>query len=181
MAKFELIEKYKNNTELLPSRATEFSAGYDFKVAEDIIIPSYDNLMFGLISNSISLDLISETVTLEEISRLTKLSNAKPTLVPTGIKCKLEADRYLQLNVRSSLPLKHWLILGNGSGIIDSDYYGNPDNDGHIFFQLINLSPYDIQLKKGDKIGQGIILPYYVTEDDEASGSRTGGFGSTSK
>lgn len=63
--------------------------------------------------------------------------------------------------------------------IIDADYYNNPDNEGHIFFQLINLSPYDILLHKGDKIGQGIILPYYTVENDAAAGERVGGFGST--
>jgi dUTP pyrophosphatase len=83
------------------------------------------------------------------------------------------------LSVRSSCPLKHWLILANSVGIIDGDYYGNQDNDGHIYFQMINLSPIDIILKKGDIIGQGIIKPYLITEDDCAGGLRTGGFGST--
>ena len=65
--------------------------------------------------------------------------------------------------------------------IIDADYYNNPDNEGEIFFQLINLSPYNIILKKGEKIGQGIIKPYLTTEDDTATGDRLGGFGSTTK
>lgn len=64
--------------------------------------------------------------------------------------------------------------------IIDADYYNNKDNEGEIFFQIINLSPYAIQIKKGDKIGQGIFLPYYKTDDDVAEGTREGGFGSTS-
>jgi len=83
--------------------------------------------------------------------------------------------------VRSSCPLKSWLILANGVGIIDSDYYNNPDNEGHIFLQLINLSPTNIILHKGDKIGQGIILPYFLAEGDAATAARAGGFGSTSK
>lgn len=65
--------------------------------------------------------------------------------------------------------------------IIDSDYADNPDNEGHIFFQLINLSPFPIKLQKGDIIGQGIIKHYLTTDDDSAIGERTGGFGSTSK
>ena len=65
--------------------------------------------------------------------------------------------------------------------IIDADYYNNPDNEGHIFFQIINLSPFDIVLKKGDAIGQGILKRYYTTDDDAAKGERTGGFGSTSR
>lgn len=63
--------------------------------------------------------------------------------------------------------------------IIDSDYYNNPDNEGHIFFQLVNISPFYIQLKKGDRIGQGIIHKYITVEDDAAAGTREGGFGST--
>lgn len=64
--------------------------------------------------------------------------------------------------------------------IIDADYYNNPDNEGHIYFQLINLSPFNIIIKKGEIIGQGILHQYEITEDDEASGERAGGFGSTS-
>ena len=87
---------------------------------------------------------------------------------------------YLELSVRSSCPLKYWLILANGVGIIDADYYGNESNDGEIFFQMINLFPYDIVVKKGDIIGQGIIKPYFTVENDTACGTRIGGFGSTS-
>lgn len=65
--------------------------------------------------------------------------------------------------------------------IIDADYYNNPDNEGHIFFQIINLSPFDIVLHKGDTIGQGVFHKYYTVDDDTAEGERTGGFGSTSK
>jgi dUTP pyrophosphatase len=70
--------------------------------------------------------------------------------------------------------------MGNGVGIIDSDYYNNPDNEGHIYFELINLLPFDIKIKKGDCIGQGILLPYGITEDDQGNDvERTGGLGST--
>ena len=65
--------------------------------------------------------------------------------------------------------------------IIDADYADNPDNEGEIFLQLINLSPFDIQLHKGDKIGQAIIHKYEITDNDSAEGKRIGGFGSTSK
>ena len=121
------------------------------------------------------------TYTLEEAAAAIKEANAKITLVPTGMKCKLEPDTYLELSVRSSCPLKHWLILANGVGIVDADYFGNSSNDGHIFFQILNLAPFPILLKRGDTIGQGIIKPYLTTEDDNATGERTGGFGSTSE
>ena len=63
--------------------------------------------------------------------------------------------------------------------IIDADYYNNPDNEGEIFFQLYNLSPFAIKIQKGEAIGQGIIKSYLITEDDSADGERLGGFGST--
>jgi dUTP pyrophosphatase len=72
-------------------------------------------------------------------------------------------------------------MLANGVGIIDADYYNNPDNEGEIFLQMFNLSPFNIQIKKGEAIGQGIIKSYLTTEDDAASGQRLGGFGSTNK
>ena len=69
--------------------------------------------------------------------------------------------------------------MANSVGIIDADYADNPDNEGEIFFQLINFTPWPIQLRKGDVIGQGIIKKYEVTDDDRATGERVGGFGST--
>ena len=69
--------------------------------------------------------------------------------------------------------------MANSIGIIDADYYNNPDNEGEIFFQMINLSPFPIQLRKGDRIGQGILKTYELVENDNAEGVRQGGFGST--
>lgn len=190
MAKFEKVKRFADQDITLPERKTECSAGYDFEVAEDIIIPSYLILYKQLETEAFKdvefMDIffdpskLNKIYTLDEMANLTKLTKAKPTLVPTGVKCKLEPNTYLELSVRSSCPLKYWLILANSVGIIDADYYSNPDNDGEIFFQMINLSPIDIQLKKGDIIGQGIIKPYLKTENDAAQGDRLGGFGSTS-
>lgn len=114
------------------------------------------------------------------MANITKTTGTKPTLVSTGVKCKMEEGQYLELSVRSSTPLKHWLILANGVGIVDRDYYGNPDNDGLIYLQMINLAPFDIIIQKGEKIGQGIIKNYITTTDDAATALRVGGFGSTS-
>lgn len=180
MIKFEVISKYQDKNINLPQRKTTGSAGYDFEVAEDIIIPSYSECMKRLIIEQPRIDHIPFTLSFME--ELTKTTKIKPTLVPTGIKCCLEhPNTYLELSVRSSCPLKYWLIMANNEGIIDADYYNNESNEGHIYFQLINLSPYDIKLSKGDVIGQGIIKSYLTTDDDSASGKRIGGFGSTNK
>lgn len=176
--KFEVVSKYANTGINLPVRKTQASAGYDFEVAEDTIIPSYHSLMKKIEKATSNLQ-VEGCFTLNEISRLTKDFRVKPTLVPTGVKCEMPEDFYLELSVRSSCPLKHWLILANGVGIIDADYYNNPDNEGHIYFQIINLSPFDILLKKGDTIGQGIFHKYFIVDDDDAQGERAGGFGST--
>lgn len=178
--KFEIVSKYADAGLNVPIRKTKGSAGYDFQVAEDILIPSYIDLYNELAAAQITSEYCDdEFLTLEQAALLTKYTGCKPTLVPTGIKCEIPTGFYLELSVRSSCPLKHWLILANGVGIIDADYYNNPDNEGHIFFQIINLAPFPILLKKGDTIGQGILKKYYLTDDDMAQGMRTGGFGST--
>ena len=102
-----------------------------------------------------------------------------PTLVKTGLKAYMEDDEMLLLYNRSSNPKKKGLILANSVGVVDKDYYGNPDNDGHIMFAFYNIKDEDVQIKKGDAIGQGIIKSYLTTENDNATGERTGGFGST--
>jgi len=104
-----------------------------------------------------------------------------PTLIPTGIKAYMEDDEVLYIYNRSSNPKKKGLILANSVGVIDKDYYGNPDNDGHIMFAFYNIKEEDITIKKGEAIGQGIFAKYLVTDDDIAGGDRTGGFGSTDK
>ena len=183
MARFEKVNKFSDVNINLPQRKTAASAGYDMEVAEDIVIPSFFGHYTMMREYPIADDgkiTFKGIFNLEEVAKITKSLKAKPTLVSTGMKCKLEPNTYLELSVRSSCPLKHWLILANGVGIVDADYYNNPDNEGEIFFQIINLSPFDIQLHKGDIIGQGIIKPYLTTEDDVASGQRVGGFGSTS-
>lgn len=103
----------------------------------------------------------------------------KPTLVKTGIKAYMESDEVLILANRSSNPGKKGLILANSIGVVDSDYYGNPDNDGHIMYAFFNFKAEDIEIKKGERIGQAIFQKYLVTDNDIAQGERTGGFGST--
>ena len=194
-ARFEKISKYKDDEGIIiPYRKTANSAGYDFYCAEDtIIFPAVDigAGFLAKLSNKISANSENKEqaltewlnknkyLTLDEVAAYNKEFYTKVDLVPTGIKCYLPHGYYLQLSVRSSLPLKHWLIMANSIGVIDADYYNNPDNEGHIYFQLINLGQYPIIIKKGDCFGQGIILPYNITNEDNTTAARVGGFGST--
>ena len=177
-AKFEKVSKFADVDFNLPIRKTKGAAGYDFEVAEDIIVPPYVEHFRKLLAHADP----DHDQSLQDLATWTKEVKAKPTLVSTGVKCKLAPGYYLELSVRSSTPLKYWLILANSVGIIDSDYYNNPDNEGEIFFQIINLSPFPIALKKGDIIGQGIIKRYFTTDDDnlKEGAVRIGGLGSTS-
>lgn len=109
------------------------------------------------------------------------VAGQKPTLVKTGIKAYMQDDEYLMIANRSSNPGKKGLILANSIGIIDKDYYGNPDNDGHIMYAFYNIKSEDITIKKGEAIGQAIFQKYYLADDDSSTAERVGGFGSTSK
>ena len=104
----------------------------------------------------------------------------KPTLIPTGIKAYFPSDEYLMLVNRSSGP-KKGLIMANGIGIIDHDYYNNQGNEGHIYFQYFNFLTEDITIHKGDIIGQAIFNKFMTADNDSATNIRTSGFGSTDK
>ena len=104
----------------------------------------------------------------------------KPTLVKTGLKAYFEDNEALLLLNRSSGP-KKGLVLANSVGLVDSDYYNNPDNEGHIMFSFYNFSDEEITIKKGDRIGQAVFINYLTVDNDRASGKRNGGFGSTDK
>lgn len=173
MIKFEVVELYKDKNINLPKRSTKYSAGYDIEAAEDVVIPS-------IFSHKNTCDKIC---TIDEIKKIAKNDNLR-VLVPTGLKVQMENDMYLELHIRSSFGCC-LLQLANQIGIIDSDYYNNPDNEGHIFIALINLSPYDIHIKKGEKIAQGIFKKYITVSEDslglETQSIRVGGFGSTDK
>lgn len=106
----------------------------------------------------------------------------KLTRVMTGVKCELMPNQVLILANRSSNPSKKGLVLINGIGVIDADYYGNPDNDGEMGFEFYNIFDEDVVIKKGERLGQGIIMKFDKTEDDYVSNpykTRVGGFGST--
>ena len=114
-----------------------------------------------------------------EASENVVIMPGKIGLVPTGIKALFPEEVVLCLYDRSSNPRKKGIALANSVGIIDSDYYGNESNDGEIMGQFTNLTNEPVTIQKGDRIFQGIFMPFLLASDDQATGERTGGFGST--
>lgn len=132
----------------LPSRATEYSAGYDIYAPFDIHIEPGKTVKF-----------------------------------PTGIRVELDTDKFLLIVPRSGLGFKYGIHLNNTVGVIDCDYI-NSSNEGHIWVKLHypqELFNGVLVIPKGEAVCQGIILPYFKVENDNATEQRTGGFGSTTK
>ena len=145
MRKFEIVTAFKDQDPILPTRATEGSAGYDLSSIKEV------------------------TIEPKQI-----------VLVPTGLKVSMSKDEALFVFPRSSLAIKRGLMMSNSVGVIDSDYYGNKDNEGHIMVPLMNITDQAVIIKKGERIAQGIFMQYLKTSDDEVkSALRTGGFGSS--
>lgn len=105
-----------------------------------------------------------------------ELESNKIYYVKTGVKADMEENEFLMLCNRSSNPKKKNLVLINGVGIVDKDYYNNPDNEGEIAFAFMNISNETITIEAGEKLGQGIFMKYETTDDDNTKGDRTGGF-----
>lgn len=100
-------------------------------------------------------------------------------VIPTGIKVCMNDNEFLAIYIRSSLGFKWDTRMCNQVGIIDADYYGNSENEGHIFVCLKNEGNGAVTINKGDRFVQGIFTPYLITDDDTATGIREGGIGST--
>ena len=107
------------------------------------------------------------------------LNSGEMKVVATGIKASLEDDEVLEIYIRSSMAIKKGLFLANQVGIIDADYYNNPDNEGHIMIAIKNMSSNGVSLNKGERIAQGVFKKYLVTDDDNSTEIRLGGIGST--
>lgn len=174
---FEVVSKYVAEGVTLPARATKKAAGYDFCAAKDFVLPSIWRRDFLKILWALRKQ---KEFTKEELIKAKEV--LRPYLVPTGIKAYMQPDEFLMLANRSSNPLKHGLILPNGVGIVDADYYNNENNEGEIFFQLVNFGLTDKVIKKGERIGQGIFLPYLLADAEKSPlQERTGGFGSSGR
>lgn len=130
---------------IIPTRADEGSAGYDFYSTETVVIKP------------------------KEVVK-----------IKTNIKASMGLGDVLMLYVRSSIGIKKNLMLANGTGVIDSTYYNNPDNEGNIIIALYNYGDVERIIMKGDRIAQGVFLSYFIAENDKVlSNTRTGGIGSS--
>jgi len=93
----------------------------------------------------------------------------------------MEADEVLMIYPRSSIGFKTNIRLSNTTGIIDSDYYNNQDNEGHMWIKFYNPMDIDYKINIGDKIAQGIFTKFLIVDDDKTDSERVGGLGSTGK
>lgn len=100
--------------------------------------------------------------------------------IPTGVRARIADDWVLMLFPRSGLGFKYRLQLNNTVGIVDADYFG-ARNEGHIFVKLTNAGDRPLSIAAGEAFAQGVFVPFGLTEDDDATGARVGGFGSTGK
>ena len=101
--------------------------------------------------------------------------------IPTGYKATFGNDEMLMILVRSSMGFKYNVRMTNQVGIIESDYYNNIDNEGHIFVSLQNEGDIDFVVKKGEGYAQGIFTKFLICDDDVTTNERQGGLGSTNK
>lgn len=176
---FEIISAYQSEGIELPKRSTHHAAGYDIQAAETIVLPSYWQQVIRYV-----LKQLGQWINRSDDRSAEDDTNSllKPTLVPTGLKAYMLDDEYLQIVNRSSNPLKRRIVLPNSIGVIDKDYYNNPNNEGHIYVQLQNYGVHDVTIQKGERIAQGIFMKYLLTDDDRGGlGERTGGFGSSGR
>lgn len=99
----------------------------------------------------------------------------------SDVKAYMQEGEVLLLYVRSSIGIKRGLALSNGTGVIDADYFSNPSNDGNIGIALYNYSDKEVELKKGERICQGVFVPFLVADSGNTDKERVGGIGSTNK
>jgi dUTP pyrophosphatase len=108
-------------------------------------------------------------------SEQTIIQPGENILVPTGVTTYMQEDEELNLFIRSGTPMRLPVILGNGVGKIDADYYGK-----EIKAQIRNIGNEPITIEVGERICQGAFYKVLRADDDRvADVQRTGGFHST--
>ncbi len=100
--------------------------------------------------------------------------------IPTGLRCSMAEGWVMLIMPKSGLGFKYRLQLDNTTGVVDQDYY-SAENEGHIQIQITNDSKNSqtLNVAEGKAFAQAVFVPFGITEDDDAQGIRTGGFGST--
>lgn len=167
---FEVAKGYEDKEINLPKRQTHQSAGYDFEAAEDMVIPTVWGRVFTLVRVWTRGERVGEF----------KEGLFAPHIVHTGVKAYMGNDEALFLHNRSSNPIKLLLLLTNGVGVVDADYYSNKKNDGEIMFQFTNFGLRDKHIKKGVRIGQGVFQKFLKIDNDiPVDAERQGGTGHT--
>lgn len=138
----------------------------------------YDNIEFDLPKRSTKHSAGYDIAIIEDLV----INPGEIKLGVTGIKAFMQDDEVFMLYPRSSLPRRYRCTIPNNVGIIDKDYYGNFENDGAIFVSLHNFGEEVVNLKKGERVAQGIFQKYLISPfEDEVTEVRNGGFGSTGK
>ena len=159
---FEKLSTIKGEIPL-PKRGTKNSAGYDINV----ICPE----TFYFLTMGFDLE------TAWNMTKAKTVRSATGVVLPTGIKAYMKKDEVLQVYIRSSVGIKRGIRLSNGTGIIDSDYYNNKENEGHI---MVGLTAKEITFEQPiERLCQGIFTKYLVADNDTADKVRDGGIGST--
>lgn len=181
---------YDIDDSYLPVYGTLKAACADFRAAEDTVVKSIWSAIFAKIGAESKLlvnkftDFVNGNKNSESTMKAKELAQKsfEPTLVHTGIKAYMQDDEVLHIYNRSSGP-KRGLVLSNSVGLIDADYYNNVSNDGEIMFSYYNFFPFDITIKKGERIGQGEFSKFLQADNPVyiATDTRGGGFGSTGK
>lgn len=97
----------------------------------------------------------------------------------TGLKAYMLPNEYLAIHIRSSIGIKRNLMLSNATGVIDHDFFDNPDNEGHIMIALTNYGKEPQEILDNERVAQGIFCEYLMTDNDKPVGERYGGIGSS--
>jgi dUTP pyrophosphatase len=149
------------------TRARGFEIVSRMKASEDVILPKRSTV------SSAGYDFYSP------ISVLIPAGEVR--VIRTGVKAYMMPNEFLSMHVRSSIGVKRHLMFANTTGIIDSDYYNNPDNEGEILIPLYNYGEDSQFIEEGEKVAQGIFVKFEKADDDNTTMNRIGGLGSTGK
>ena len=108
-----------------------------------------------------------EKISFEQFKKDIEIKPNEIIKIPTGIKAYFEPDEVLFIIVRSSTGFKYNIRLVNQVGVIDSDYYNNKDNEGHIFIKIQNEGTETVKFNAGNHLAQGIFMNFLKTDSDK--------------